>query len=109
MDGNQPRRSCRASFDALRWPWKPPADHAAEAIVALQLKDAVPAMISMLKEPDPALPFKKQDGKDNGAYIREVVRVNHLSNCLLCHAPSQSKEDLVRGRIPTPGQEMPPL
>jgi hypothetical protein len=34
--------------------------------------------------------------------------MNHMSNCLLCHAPSLSKDDLVRGRIPVPGQEMPP-
>src|SRR6185312_15278916 len=38
-----------------------------------------------------------------------LVRINHLSNCTLCHGLSTSKQDLVRGRIPTPGQEMPPL
>ncbi len=38
---------------------------------------------------------------------RELVRFNHLRNCLLCHAPSHSQTDLVRGLIPTPGVPIP--
>jgi hypothetical protein len=96
-------------LDGLRWPWQPAADHAAEAIGAIKLKDALPELVGMLKEPDPKYPFVKGEGKEKGTYVREVVRMNHMSNCLLCHAPSLNKDDLVRGRIPVPGQEMPPL
>lgn len=96
-------------LDAMRWPWQPAADHAAEAIVALQVKEVAPELITMLKEPDPKLPFTKEEKGEKATYINEVVRLNHLSNCLLCHAPSLSRDDLVRGSIPIPGQEMPPL
>lgn len=96
-------------IDALRWPWQPVADHAAEAMVALEMKDAVPKLIEMLKEPDPKLPFTVEEGKKKATYVKEVVRINHMANCLLCHAPSMAKEDLVRGRIPVPGQNPPPL
>jgi hypothetical protein len=34
--------------------------------------------------------------------------VNHLKNCLLCHAPSQATTDLVRGAVPDPTQPLPP-
>jgi hypothetical protein len=92
-------------LDTLRWPWTPAADHAAEAISALQLKDVVPELVELLKEPDPRLPFTKE----KVTLIQEVVRINHLSNCLLCHAASSSKDDLVRGLVPTPGRELAPL
>src|SRR5262249_52728538 len=92
---------------ALRWPWPPAAEHAAEAIAALQKKELAPALVELLAAPDPKLPFHNGDKKT--AHVREVVRLNHLSNCILCHAPSASKDDLVRGRVPIPGQEMPPL
>lgn len=96
-------------LDGLRWPWQPAVDHAAEAIVGLQIKEVTPDLIALLKEPDPKLPYTKEVKGEKASYVNEVVRVNHLSNCLLCHAPSLSKDDLVRGRIPIPGQEMPPL
>src|SRR5205814_1822941 len=40
--------------------------------------------------------------------VRELVRVNHLRNCLLCHAPSTSKLGLVQGPVPVPGEPLPP-
>jgi hypothetical protein len=92
-------------LDALRWPWIPAADHAAEALSALQMKDVVPELVALLKEPDPRLPFMKE----KVTLVQEVVRINHLSNCLLCHAASSSKDDLVRGLVPTPGRELAPL
>src|SRR5205085_9061828 len=81
------------------------ADHAAEAIAALQLTDVVPDLVQLLKEPSPNLPLST--GKTY--VVQELVRINHLSNCMFCHAPSLSKDDLVRGRVPIPGEEMPPL
>jgi hypothetical protein len=105
----RPRKEYQQTLlDGLQWPWQPAADHAAEAIATLKIKEIVPEMVALLKEPDPKVPFAKE-GKDKGTYVREIVRINHLSNCLLCHAPSQSSKDLVRGRVPTPGEEMPPL
>src|SRR5581483_12095043 len=37
----------------------------------------------------------------------EVVQVNHLRNCVLCHSPSTANSDLVRGTIPSPDQPLP--
>jgi hypothetical protein len=42
--------------------------------------------------------------------VREVVRLNHMRNCLLCHCPSANVQDgLVRGLVPTPGGPLPQL
>jgi hypothetical protein len=96
-------------LDGLRYPWSSAADHAAEALVALNQREAVPALIHLLKEPDPRVPFTVKVNNKDTLMVREVVRLNHMSNCLLCHAPSLSQDDLVRGRIPIPGEDPPPL
>lgn len=90
-------------IDGIRWPWQPVAEHAAETIAALNLQSAVPVLLALAKEPDPQAPFFK----DAGVHVREVVKVNHLCNCMLCHAPSLSKSDPVRGRIPLPNETPP--
>ena len=41
---------------ALRYPWAPAADHAAEALVALEDRGAAGQLVRLLDEPDPALP-----------------------------------------------------
>jgi hypothetical protein len=46
--------------------------------------------------------------KDSRLVVRELVRVNHLRNCMLCHAPATSTNDPVRGLVPEPGQPLPP-
>lgn len=83
--------------DALRYPWAPVAEHAAEALVALVDRDAVPLLVAQLGKPDPALPFST--GK-SGAAVRELVRVHHQANCLLCHAPAVDRKDPVVGVDP---------
>jgi hypothetical protein len=96
--------------EALRYPWAPAAEHAAEALGALQVTDAVPHLVRLLDEPDPGTPFR-QDGTSLAKpvlMVREVVRVNHLRNCMLCHAPSVSPRDEVLGPVPTPGEPLPP-
>ena len=117
-------------LDNFRHPWPPVAQHAAEALVALRDRDAVPALVNLLREPDPRLPIlvrtgtaalvpeadatdslSRQGDKKHRRVLakRELVRLNHMSNCMVCHAPSLSKADLVRGRIPIPGEDPPPL
>lgn len=91
----------------LRYPWAPVADHAAEALVALELRETIPSIVRSINEPDVGLPITV--GKGISAYpaVREVVRINHLGNCVLCHAPSTSRDEMVRGAVPTPGQALP--
>lgn len=73
---------------ALRYPWSPVAQHAAQAIVELRLEDMVPDLVAMLNEPDPQAPFVvKAEGAKPKTMVRELVRVNHHRNCMLCHAP----------------------
>ena len=96
-------------LSGFRYPWPPAADHASEALTALRCADAVPDLINILKEPDPKIPFLVKEKDKDVLETRELVRVNHLSNCMVCHAPSLSKDDLVRGRLPMPGEDPPPL
>jgi hypothetical protein len=87
----------------FRHPWPPVAEHAAGAMVSLEDRAALPDLKKLAEQADPAAPY------DEGGrtLIREVARINHLSNCLMCHAPATGKGDLARGRIPVPGQPLP--
>jgi HEAT repeat protein len=89
---------------ALRYPWPPVADHAADALADLADRDAAPDLVRLLDRPDPRAPRLTGDGK---WVVPQLVRVNHLRNCLLCHAPSADKADLVRAPVPTPGKPLP--
>jgi HEAT repeat protein len=82
---------------ALRYPWAPAAEHAAEALAALGDKETVPTLVTMLKEPDPAAPRRLPRGSH---IIREVVRAVHVANCLLCHPPASTGNEPVQGIDP---------
>jgi hypothetical protein len=94
-------------LSGLRYPWAPVADHAAEALVALEDKDAVPALRKLSDAVDPNV--ATYDSQHRAWMVPEVVRINHLSNCVMCHAPSHSTSDLVRGRMPSQNEPLPPL
>jgi sugar lactone lactonase YvrE len=87
-----------ALVEGFRHPWPVIADHAAEALVALQVREAVPNLVKFLDEPDPSLAYKKP-GTDQW-YVREMVKINHFRNCLLCHPASFDTQDKVRGPVP---------
>jgi HEAT repeats len=96
-------------LEGLRYPWPPAADHAAEALVALEDRAAVPSLIGLLDKPDPQGPTTVSRDGEPTTVVRSVVKINHLKNCLLCHDPSTvSATDLVRGRVPFQGQPLPP-
>jgi hypothetical protein len=102
--GKRPRAEYRdALLRGLRYPWLPAADHAAEALVELRDGTAVPALVGLLDQPDPAAPARK-GGK---WVVSDLVRVNHMRNCYLCHAPALSVKDPIPGVVPTPGRELP--
>jgi hypothetical protein len=89
---------------ALRYPWAPAADHAADAIVGLRDKEAVAELSKLVDLPDPAAPT--YDASKKKWFKPDMARVNHLSNCLLCHAPSTTLRDPVRGVIPDPSKPL---
>ena len=88
---------------AFRYPWVRAADHAAEALVALEDREAVFSLVNLLDEPDPRAPSQDKEQK---WVVSELVRVNHLGNCLLCHAPSAAKDDPVRAMVPERGKPL---
>ncbi|HMF18080.1 MAG TPA: hypothetical protein VKE98_12785, partial [Gemmataceae bacterium] len=98
-------------LQGLRYPWQQAVFHSAEALVKLNRTDLAPAVADMLDMPDPNAPFFGGPKKDQ-LMVRELVRVNHHRNCLLCHAPVESSDrrglfQVPLGPIPTPGQQMP--
>ncbi len=102
----RPREEFRPTLlDAFRYPWAPVAQHAAEALVALQDREALPALNRLLDARDPTAPYISSEGNGKPR-VRELVRVNHLRNCVLCHAPSTSSSDLVVAPVPKPGEPL---
>ena len=89
----------------LDYVWEPVAVNAANALVELD-EDGVTLdeLRKKLDVPDPHAPYKDEDGKWR---IRELVRVNHLRNCLLCHAPSVEKRASFQAAVPEPGKPIP--
>ncbi len=80
-------------LQGLRYPWPSISQNTAEAIVQLERKDLIPYLINMLEEPDPRAPEIVDIRGTKVPAVREVVRINHLRNCLLCHPPLSSPGD----------------
>jgi hypothetical protein len=97
-------------LQGFRYPWPEVAQRAADALVKLDRKDLVPKLIDVLDEPDPRAPItKKVDGK-TVTTVREIVRINHHRNCLMCHAPAQDtlqNTDVLITQTPVPGEPFP--
>jgi hypothetical protein len=93
-------------LDGLRYPWAAVADRAGRALAALNVKQAVPRLVRLLDEPDPAAPVLKDSGGKTVPVVRELVRVNHFGNCLMCHPASTDNKDPVRGLVPVPGEPL---
>jgi hypothetical protein len=94
-------------LNGFRYPWALAADHAAEALTLLDDKKAIPQLASLLDKPDPCLPIY-DDSRKTGV-VHELVRINHMRNCFLCHAVSLDQNDLGRGAVPRAGQPLPQL
>ena len=91
----------------LRYPWPAVAKRSAEALVKLERADLLPQLVDLLDQPDPRLPVAGKTSSE----VRELVRVNHHRNCLLCHAPGNTpnvSEDVLTAAMPVPGSPFPP-
>ena len=103
---SRPRADYRSVLvDGLKYPWAPVADHAAEGLVALADTDVLPMLQELAKQPSPDAVFDNGEGKK---VVREVVRINHLSNCTLCHQQDAARDGRVRAAVPIPGYPVPP-
>ena len=91
-------------LDGFAYPWAEVAKHSAEALVRLNDQQSVTQLVSLLKAPDPRAPRESLKGDYSQ---REMVAINHMKNCALCHADSQDTQDFGRGRIPTWEKRLP--
>lgn len=98
----------RSLLVLIRYPWPRAVEHAAEALVALGCRDAVPLLAALLALADPDAPRAPELAGSSLRFRREMVRVNHARNCLMCHPPSPIATDLVRGAIPDQSQPLAP-
>jgi hypothetical protein len=98
----------------LKYPWPAVAERASEAIVKLGRSDLIPNLIEIAEGQDPRAPETQEINGKKVSVVREVVRVNHHHNCLLCHAPAQqqtSKEEAAKlegltAQVPVPSESM---
>jgi hypothetical protein len=105
----------------FHYPLPEVADRAAVAVATLKHQDLVPKLVDLLDEPDPRLPtLQTVDGKKVWV-VRELVRVNHHRNCMLCHVPAAPLNPPGNGDdvkqmialvqvapVPLPGEPLPP-
>jgi hypothetical protein len=94
----------------LGYPWPAVAGNAATAIVKLKREDLVPHLQGMLDAPDPRGPTTAVVAGQEEVVAHEVVRVNHLRNCLLCHAPATlggTPEETLAAEVPVPTEPLP--
>jgi mono/diheme cytochrome c family protein len=95
---------------SLRYPWPAVAQRGAEAIVKLERTDLMPQLVALLDEPDPRAPVEKVDGGHAVSEVRELVRVNHHRNCMLCHAPGNTagvSPETLTASVPLPSDPLP--
>ncbi|HYT94907.1 MAG TPA: HEAT repeat domain-containing protein [Gemmataceae bacterium] len=94
-------------LEGLRYPWPEVAANAAAALTQLKRTDQVAQLVEMLDQPDPRAPVQCEVKGKKVPVVRELVRINHHRNCLLCHAPGNTPDvtaEILRGDIPIPGE-----
>jgi hypothetical protein len=95
---------------SLRYPWPAVARRGADALARLERTDLVPQLVELLDEPDPRAPVVKTANGRRVHEARELVRINHHRNCLLCHAPGNTPNvspDTLTASVPVPSDPLP--
>jgi hypothetical protein len=95
----------------LRYPYAPVARRASDALVKLERTDLLEKLVDLLEAPDPRLPVTETVRGKRVPVVRELVRINHHRNCLLCHSPGNTPgitPETVTAAVPTPGESMNP-
>lgn len=97
-------------LSGMRYPYPAVARRAADALVKLERHDLIPQLLEALDQSDPRAPETREfDGK-KAAVVRELVRINHHRNCLLCHAPGNSggvSSESLTAQVPVPSEPLP--
>jgi hypothetical protein len=97
-------------LQGLHYPWPAVARRAGDALVKLERTDLVRRLVDLLEEPDPRDPVVSEVNKKRVPVVRELVRINHHRNCLLCHAPAIKDgvpPEIVTAAVPLPPEPLP--
>ena len=97
-------------LQGLNYPWPAVAENASQAIIHLKRVDLIPNLVSFLDQQDPRLPVIKEIQGQAKPVVRELIRINHHRNCLLCHAPGNTPDvtrEVVTAAIPIPDEPLP--
>ena len=104
-------------MQGLSYPWPAVAKRSSEAIVKLERTDLIPQLLGVLDRPDARAPQALEKAGKKTTVVRELVRINHHRNCLLCHAPSDPQENVsaekaqilesLTAQVPLPDQPLP--
>jgi hypothetical protein len=95
-------------LNGIRYPMPNVAHNAAYAIIELKRDTMLAPLTKFLDEPAPGDPEKRIVENKEVCEVREVVKINHHRNCLLCHPPSATGQpNEVPGVIPIPGSAFP--
>jgi hypothetical protein len=103
-------------LEGLRYPWAPVALRSADAIVFLQRRELIPDLIDRLDAVDATEAFETEVNGKQVTAVKELVKINHHRNCLLCHAPLDPKSAgtpavraaMPRGPVPSPYDPLTP-
>jgi hypothetical protein len=99
----------RVFLEGLKYPLASVANNAADAIVKLQLTNLAPKIAEFLDDLDGPVPY----AIDGRFEVREVVKINHSRNCVLCHAPAPRlvpgvvRDVTMAARVPNPKEPLP--
>jgi hypothetical protein len=121
LRGRQESEFADLLLEGMRYPWPDVAAWSAEALVNLKRHDLLPQLVNLLDEPDPRAPVLQEVNQKKVPVARDLVRINHHRNCLLCHplveeAPRLPSGDLgsrnanrtpLTAPIPKPGEPLP--
>jgi hypothetical protein len=102
--------SANVFLAGLRYPWPAVAENAASAMAKLKRTDLIPQLRAALATPDPRGPRIETVAGREETVAYELVRVNHLRNCMLCHAPverGKAPDETLVAEVPVPTMPLP--
>jgi hypothetical protein len=95
----------------LRYPLPAVARRASEALVKLERSDLIPQLLEVLEQADPRAPQSADVEGKQATVVRELVRINHHRNCLLCHATGTDNTvpgETLTAPVPVPNEPLQP-
>jgi hypothetical protein len=109
LKGREARDYDATLLGGLRYPWPAVARNAADALVLLERTDLAPVLVEMLDQPDPRLPVTRTVNGHEVTEVKQLVRLNHNQNCLMCHPPADKNTptSVVFAPMPVPGKPLP--